>query len=186
LAVGLMVVHRGRGPDGAAHTVAAPGEHVGQAFTRLASVTDQPRVDPHIEVDRTAIPVSAFAHQKREISELERANARNFSTVQIHTTHPCYDRIRRTPHDRAHTSYPLCEAAPVRPRSHTQKARTVTRLGILTLSSRALTHGFTRNNNKGKDSAVRQVRALGALDARAPSSPAGALAARGVAHGSTC
>ena len=42
-----MVVHRGREPDGAAHTVAAPEEHVGQAFTRPVSVTDQPRVDPH-------------------------------------------------------------------------------------------------------------------------------------------
>ena len=47
LAVGLMAGHRGRGPEGVAHTVAAPGEHVGQAFTRPASVTDQPRVDPH-------------------------------------------------------------------------------------------------------------------------------------------
>ena len=54
MAVGLMVVDRGRGPKGAAHTVAAPGEHVRQAFARPASVTDQPRVDP-IEADRTAI-----------------------------------------------------------------------------------------------------------------------------------
>jgi hypothetical protein len=42
-----MVRHRGRGSEGAAHTVAAPGGHVGQAFARPASVTDQPRVDPH-------------------------------------------------------------------------------------------------------------------------------------------
>ena len=37
---------RGRGPDGAAHTVDAPGEHVEQAFARPASVTDQPRIAP--------------------------------------------------------------------------------------------------------------------------------------------
>ena len=42
-----MVVHRGRGPEGAARTVVAPGEHAEQAFTRPAGVTDQPRVDPH-------------------------------------------------------------------------------------------------------------------------------------------
>ena len=38
---GLMVVHRGRGPEGAAHTVDAPGEHAEQVFTCPASVADQ-------------------------------------------------------------------------------------------------------------------------------------------------
>ena len=42
-----MVVHRGRGPEGAARTVVAPGEHAEQAFTRPEGVTDQPRVHSH-------------------------------------------------------------------------------------------------------------------------------------------
>ena len=32
MAVGLMVVDRGNGPKGAAHTVAAPGEHVPSVY----------------------------------------------------------------------------------------------------------------------------------------------------------
>jgi hypothetical protein len=47
LKVELMVAHRGRGPEGEARTVNAPGKHAEQAFTRPAGVTDQPRVDPH-------------------------------------------------------------------------------------------------------------------------------------------